>query len=287
VSGPSDLGFGLGTAAGYGTADFLAKGATDRIGFLPTLLFVELIGTPLLVGLAFLLGGNGPSLGFPLALLVGLSFVNLTGSFFLYRSFEFGRLTIVSPLVSGYPALIVILSLLVLGERLSVASGLGIVLTLVGIVLLARVDSPLVNPPKNARVGLLSAGVAFVAYGVFFFGLKFVVGPISPTWVAAVARAVGLVTVLGYVALSGAVRAPPRSVRLPLVGVGILDSLANVAYNFGVAFTRSLAILGTLSGLFSAVTVAWAVVLWRERLGAAQWAGAGCVFLGVALISLG
>jgi uncharacterized membrane protein len=63
-----------------------------------------------------------------------------------------------------------------------------------------------------------------------------------------------------------------------------LDTFAFVAYNVGIV-SGSVAIIGTLSGLFSAVTVALATVVLRERLTLPQYAGMGSIFLGVALMA--
>jgi drug/metabolite transporter (DMT)-like permease len=289
VSTASDIGFGLATAGGYGTSDFVAKTTTDRIGFLPTLLYLELLGTPVLVALAVLFENGRPVAGgAPLVLLVVLSVVLVAGGFNLYRAFEFGKLSIVSPLASGYPALIVILSIGLLGERLSLFATVGVSLTIAGMVLLARArtDGTSGTPVKDSRLGLVSALVAFVAFGIFYFGLKLVIGPIPPVTGAAISRGVGALTVLAYLASRRTFPVPGRALWPRLVTIAVLDSSANVFYNFGIIFTQSLAVLGTLSGLFSAVTVAWAVAFLRERLTSAQWAGVAAIFAGVALISI-
>ena len=255
---------------------------------MPTLFFLELLGTPFLVALAWVFDGGRPvPLGWPLALLAVLSVVAVVGAFGLYRSFEFGQLSIVSPLASGYPALIVVLSVVVLGERFTLATGLGVARTILGMVLITQTapSRDTVTPPKNARLGLLSAVMAFFAFATFYFGLKFVIGPIPPVSAAAIARGVGCVTVLGYLALTRTFPVLREKVWGRWVGIAVLDSSANVFYNLGVAFSRSLAILATLSGLFSAVTVALAVGFLGERLTRVQWAGVAAIFVGVALLS--
>jgi drug/metabolite transporter (DMT)-like permease len=282
-----DIGFGLATALGYGTSDFIAKRTADRVGFVETLWYLEALGTPILVVLAVILEGvRSPPLD-PLLLLIGLSGVNVVASFFLYRAFEFGTLSVVSPLASGYPSLIVILAVVLLHERLTVADGVGIVLTLVGVVLISRVTIGEVSRARDSRVGLLSAGVAFLGYGVFYFGLKLVVGPIPPVTSAAIVRLVSLAPVALVALQRGALRLPRPGLRWAVLGIATLDSLALVAYNLGLETGRSLAVLGTVSGLFSAVTVAWAVVLLKERLSGLQWIGAAAIFAGIVALAVG
>lgn len=282
-----DIGFGLATAFGYGTADFVAKRTADRVGFVETLWYLEALGTPLLVALALLLEPvTSLPLG-PLLLLVGLSGISVVASFFLYRAFEFGTLSVVSPLASAYPALIVVLAVIVLHELLTLSDAIGIALTLTGVVLITRVTLGEVSRAKDHRVGIISAAVAFVGYGVFYFGLKVVVGPIPPIASAAIVRVVSLGPVALVAAMRGVLRLPRKGLTWAAITIAVLDSLALVAYNLGLATGHSLAVLGTVSGLFSAVTVAWAVLLHKERLSVPQWIGAAAIFAGIVTLALG
>lgn len=282
-----DIGFGLATAFGYGTADFVAKRTADRVGFVETLWYLEALGTPILIVLALLLEHVAVLPLDPVLLLVGLSGFSVVASFFLYRAFEFGTLSVVSPIASGYPALIVILAVVVLHEEITAADAIGIVFTLMGVVLISRVTTGAVSKAKNHRVGIVSAVAAFVGYGVFYFGLKLVVGPIPPVTAAALVRLVSLAPVALVAAQRGALRFPRKGLAGAAITIASLDSLALVAYNLGLATGHSLAVLGTVSGLFSAVTVAWAVVLLKERLSPVQWVGAAAIFAGIVTLALG
>ncbi len=282
-----EVGFGLATAVGYGSADYLAKTTADRVGFFGSLWYLEVFGTPLVVALAILFEGLPPLPLRPLLLLVGLSLVGFAGGYFLYRSFEFGTLAVVSPLASGYPALIVVLAVVLLHEALTVPDLAGIVLTIVGLVLISRVQTDRPSPAKSDRIGIASALVAFACFAVFYFGLKLVVGPIPPIMSAAVTRLTALPPVLVLALVRKFPKVPPAGLRVRAVGIAVLDSLALVAYNVGITVSPSLAVLGTVSGLFSAVTVLWAVVFLHERLGRAQWLGAAMIFAGIAVLSLG
>ena len=282
-----DIGFGLSTAFGYGTADFIAKRTADRVGFVETLWYLEALGTPILLVLAVLLERVASLPLDPLLLLVGLSLVNVIASFFLYRAFEFGTLSVVSPLASAYPTLIVILAVVLLHEQLSLGDAAGIALAIVGVVLITRVTTGGPSAAKDHRVGILSAIAAFLGYGVFYFGLKLVIGPIPPITSAAIVRLVSLAPVALIAAQRGVLRAPRKGLRWAALAIASLDSLALVAYNLGLETGRSLAVLGTVSGLFSAVTVAWAVLLLKERLGWLQWIGAAAIFAGIVTLALG
>ncbi len=282
-----DIGFGLATAFGYGTSDFIAKRTADRVGFVETLFYLELLGSPLLVALAVILEPHSAIPLGPFALLAVLTAFGTIASFFLYRAFEFGTLSVVSPIASGYPAMIVILAVVLLHEVLSPADLAGIVLTLLGVVLISRVTVGEVSRAKDHRLGIVSAVAAFVGYGIFYFGLKVIVGPIPPITAAAIVRVLSLAPVAVVAWQRKSLRLPRRELALSAVAIACLDSLALVAYNIGLVTGHSLAVLGTVSGLFSAVTVGWAVLLLKERLTPVQWAGAGAIFAGIVVLGIG
>lgn len=280
------VGFGLATAGGAGTADFLAKTTTDRVGALASLWYMEAFGAPVLVLLALVADGlRAVPLPATLAL-VGLSSLSLAGLFCLYRAFAVGRLSVVAPLTSGYPALVVLLSVTVLGERFSLPALGGLVATLLGIVLLTRRETASAHDDRPARAGVGFALLAFVAFGLFYFGLKFVLGPVPPTTGAAIVRLVGLAIVFPVLLRTRTPWRPPRGVRARAIGFPVVDGLSLVVFNLGVVRSGSLAVLTTVSGLYGAVTLAWAVLLLGERPSGVQWVGCALVFLGIGALAL-
>ncbi len=283
----SDLFFGLSTAVGYGTSDFIARQASHRIGHARVLFYLDLIGFAIFAPVALVLE-NGPwRWSDAWVLVIGLGVLNTFASLSLYRSFEYGVLSIVSPIASSYPAMTAALAVLFLGDRPGIPATVGIGLALAGILLLSRGGvHPANAAPKDARVGLVSAFGAFAGYGFFYFALKYVVADIGPVTLTAVVRLVGVLVLL---VLSAAglmhVRGLPRPLLPSLGAMGVLDSLAFIAFSVGI-LGGSVAIVGTLSGLFSAVTVGLAVAILHERLTRTQLAGVVAIFVGVVLIAL-
>ncbi len=284
----SDLFYGLATAFGYGTSDFIARQAAHRTGHLRVLFYMEAAGMVILVPVAILLEHGLWRWSSAWLLVVGLGVLNTIATLFLYRSFEYGVLSVVSPLASSYPAVTAVLAILFLNDRPGVPATVGIVLVLAGIVILGRGGVHPSNPrPKDAQLGVLSAGIAFAGYGVFYFALKYVVIDVGPVTVTALVRVVGVV-VLFAASAGGFLRIGtlPRALWPSLASMAALDSAAFIAYNVGI-LSGSVAVVGTLSGLFSAVTVALATGILRERLTRPQLAGVVAIFAGVLLIALG
>lgn len=283
----SDLFFGLSTALGYGTSDFVARQASHRIGHVDVLFYMELAGLIFLAPVALVFERGRWVWSDAWLLVLGLGVLNTFSTLFLYRSFEYGVLSVVSPIASSYPAATAALAILFLHESVAPPAAVGIVLVLAGILLLSRARAHPGNaPPRDARAGLLSALVAFSGYGIFYFALKYVVADVGPVTVTAVVRLVGVVLLLllGAVGLLR-IRGLPRALWPHLGAIGALDSLAFIAYDVGI-LGGSVAIVGTLSGLFSAVTVGLAAAVLHERLTRVQLGGVLAIFVGVVLIAL-
>ena len=282
----SAVGYGLATAVGAGSADYLAKTTTDRVGPLSAVWFLELFGASVLVPLALVVDRFRPIPGTLMAGLIALSSLSVLGLFLLYRAFERGRLSIVAPLTSGYPALTVLLSVVLLGERFVPLQLLGLLATLLGIVILAGRKPSTAGPARPAHAGVGSALAAFLAFGLFYFGLKLVLGPIPPVTGAAVTRLTGLAMVAPAILGRRKPAWPERGLRLRAIGFPVIDSLSLVVFNLGVVVAGSLSILTTVSGLYGAVTLAWATLFLRERPDVAQWGGCALVFVGVVCLAL-
>ncbi len=283
----SDLFFGLSAAFGYGSGDFLARRASRRIGYLRVLFYMEAVSLLVMVPLSLAFEadrwrGSAALVAIPL-----LALVNVFASLFLYRAIEYGVLSVVSPLISSYPAVTAALAILFLGDRPPAAAAAGIVAALTGTALISRSGAHPENPPpKDARVGLVSAVLSFAGYGVFYFALKYAVIDFGPLTSVTFVRGAGLAILL-LASLAGLARIPPpaRDVVPTIVAMGILDTFGFLAYSVGIV-SGSVAVIGTLSGLFSAVTVGLAAAFLRERLTRVQYAGMAAIFLGIVLMAV-
>jgi drug/metabolite transporter (DMT)-like permease len=85
----------------------------------------------------------------PWALTVVAGLLNVTASLSLYHSFEIGVMSIVGPVSSSYPALTVALSI-ASGERINALRGVGIAVTLTGVILAAMSFAPKPACPSEA-----------------------------------------------------------------------------------------------------------------------------------------
>jgi drug/metabolite transporter (DMT)-like permease len=289
------LAYGLAAAIGWGTADFLARYATQRIGPFRSLLFMQFVG---MAGLSVyvLLSGQLPHLlaTTPWQPWAWTLVTSAAGVFFglaLYRAFQTGILSIVSPVTASYAAITVPLSLLS-GETLSPRGAFGVIITLLGVIL-ASYAPP--GPEERGRArssALLSPGVgwALLAAGgfgflwwVFGFQITPKLGSVVPVWLE---RVIGPCVLLLVARPLGQAITVPRGRIWWLIGVvGVLDTLGFLAAAAGLRSTE-VAIVSVFISLFSVVTVLLAFLFLRERLHLSQWLGVGIIFVGVATLSV-
>ena len=135
---------GLTAALCWGSADFLARYSTRSIGTYRTLFFMQMFG---FVGLGLYLWQSGEferlyqrAVWQDWAWATLAALLNIVSSLSLYRAFEIGVLSIVSPIAASYGALTAILAVLS-GETLSITRALGIVAALLGVILASFLPS--------------------------------------------------------------------------------------------------------------------------------------------------
>lgn len=269
------------TSLAYGLSNYagprLARGAP---------LFVLLMvgqGCSLVLALvvAAAQGRGLPSAGpFAAALLAGAG--NAGGLVLFYRAAAIGPLSIVSP-VGAMSAAVPVGYGVARGEGLPALKGLGILLALGGLVLVARRRAAPGAPAGDRPRALLLAGGSALCFGIFLAAI----GPASEDgtgWAVALSRASLLVVLLGVALREGAVLRAPAA-RLPLLAVpGVLLFAGTLSYSQATQ-TGDLSVVSVLGSLFPVVTVALALGLDRERLSPSQLAGVAATLAGVVVLS--
>lgn len=131
--------WGAATAISIGTGDFLTKLSTNMIGAHSHLFFIAIIFQFLSVA-NYLIDQKGRQLpkfsqeNF-LPTLLGL-FILWGGSLLFFLSFDFGPASLITPVSSIYPALMVILAVIFLKEKITPRQGLGVAAAVLGTVLI-------------------------------------------------------------------------------------------------------------------------------------------------------
>jgi len=279
---------GLASALGYGITDYLAGIAGRAVGVWRSIFYGDLAAFIVLSAwLARPCGANCSLAAHQNAWLaaLGAGLIVFAAAVLLTQALTHGKLAVVAPVTASYGALAALLSAAT-GERLSLRSGLGILVTACGVCL---VSIP-VGGRRALRGHLHASGFgwaagAAVCYAVgFWLQGVFVVptlGPFIPVWLS-YGLAVAITALLMPVFGTGL--ALPRLRQWgPVLGAGLFSAAGNAALTIGQS-TGRVAIVVVLSTLASAVTVLLSRLVDRTTIALHQWLGMAVIIAGLMLI---
>lgn len=268
----------------WGTADFLAGVESRRSTAWTAALAGQLVASLSLIAALLVVAPAHPSLGVLAAPLVGGA-VGGAGVILQYRALALVDMSVVSPIVAG-AALIPVLWGAAIGERPSPLQGAGLVLTIVGIALISRRAPDAAAGVRHlSRAGVLTAVGAAGAFGLFLVALRY--GAQSdPLWTVTIARTAAMLTLFAVAGVTRPAIHLRRRAILVLMVIGLLIAAANILFTSATTLGY-LSIVGVLGWLNPAVTMVWARLVLRERLGSLQVAAAALVFAGIVCLTLG
>lgn len=282
----------LGSALGFGTADFAGGQATRRASVLRVALISNLVGG--LLALLLL----GPVASEPTVAAIGWGAASgvcgLAGIVLLYLGLARGPNTVVSPLSAIVAAAVPVLAGLIDGDQLGGRTGVGLVLAPFAIWLVAGGGLEFdVTAGSTTWMGI-AAGLGF---GSFFACIAQVPADAGVTpLIAARAVSTGILAVAaGVVAVRGrstspAQEIPPATPRGSWTGLGlavvagVLDMSGNALFLWA-ANVGQLAVVAVLTNLFPVVTIALAIAVLGERLARPQIIGVALTLTVAALLS--
>ena len=242
--------FGLVAALCWGSGDFLITRVTRLLGLRRGLLLIQLTGL-VLITLLVVFTDDWPSA--PATVwwrAIAISFLNLIGTLALYRAFTIGTVAIVSPISAGFAAVTALLGLLS-GESPDPLTLAGVVVVILGVIVVS--GSP--TEGKFDLGGVPEALVAALAYGFYFWLLSDINLQLGIAWPVLIGRVV-TVTAAALLLLVArpSVPSPPlgRPMILMIVSASLLDTMAFLAYNFGVASGSFESVVKSMSSIFSA-----------------------------------
>ncbi len=293
--------FALGAAVGWGVADFLGAVSTRRVGVLVTMCVMLLVGCAVLAITAATPAVSGAHLTRGDVGILVLSGVLGAGSYAgFYRALQLGPVSLVSPIFSAYAMVTVLLAVVVGKQALGPGSAAGVALTIGGVALasFSPAPSPASDAPAQAgprRSGVPYALAAMLAWGVATYILVHSAPHLGWFFPVAISRVATLAVVLtaGAGIAVGRRGGPPAPVRpgvwltrlaLPAVA-GLLDMLAFLAFARAGQVT-SVAVTAASSACFPLIVVAGGVLVFKERLRAVQFAGAGLTIVGLLVLGL-
>lgn len=275
------------TALGWGTSDFIAR-FTGRAAGHQSALFGMLLSGSIALTLIVLISGTPLHWALGGLWLLGASgLCIMLATLWLYRGLAAGPISIVSPIVGAYPALVVLLAV-IFGARPSLLQWGAMALTMAGVVVVARSAGAFEEIGKRSRselhttivVSLLSA-VGF-ALGVYTAQAAVpIYGNLQTLWVSRVVSLCCLVLVF----LGRQARPAIPIAWWPLIALqGMIDT-SGYLFLYEGSYGEGAEIAAVTASAFGAVTTILARIFLRERMPVVQWVGIACIFAGVAVLS--
>jgi drug/metabolite transporter (DMT)-like permease len=307
--------WGAFSAVSWGVSDFFARLTGRAAGYVDALLGVLFMGT---VFLSLWLVVGRISLIWTLSATVLLIFAgvcSLIGYVFLYWSFTQGPVSVAAPIAGSYPALVVIIAV-VLGSRPSWMQWLGTAVTLLGVVIVARggieaapvgdeteIPVPAATPgaPAISRAAAIQsrivpskgrtvagAAVSAVAWAFMISATQKVapvVGNVETIWLPRLVAFGLLAVVVGLRWGRGRPRPSIPGRWWPVIAAQAGLDVVGYYTLYAAATGPNPEIAAMASSAYYVVTVLLGRIFLRERIGLTQAAGIGLVFAGVVLLS--
>jgi len=262
---------GLALAFCFGTSDFLSKGMTGKVGFYRTAVYTLATSGAIATVPLLLLGMPKPPSLSGVAVLVLISASTFVAFLFMYRGYQKGHLSVVSPIVNSFPIFSVLFAVFVLRIDLSYEVLLALGGVIFGILLVSTDFSALGSSSgRSLTPGVLEAILAAFFFAVGFTSLGYAeetVGYLLPVMAARLgAASVGL---LAGLALKQDLRPIAGRPLLRLLTMGTLEASGLLAFTLALFYSSSIAVLPittTLAGMGVVFTVGFALIFLKERL---------------------
>ena len=273
---------GVLAALGWGVADFVAAVVSKRLGILRTIVGVHLVSIPVAAVYFFAVSDISKVSLTHWAVLLLISAVSFIVYIVFYKALQVGPVAVVSPIVSAYAVVVIVLAFIFTGERLSVMQGVAVSASVGGIVLASVSLRSGMRLREVVGFGALLGFVAMVGIGVWQFGVGILsrdIGWFLPIFL-------GRVITFGMFVPLVAVRRewPWQRLSAPLlvgvVVVGITETGGLFAFARG-AEIGVISIVAAASITYPIIPILGGLIVFKEELGFTQYVG-----LAVALAAL-
>jgi drug/metabolite transporter (DMT)-like permease len=280
---------GLAAALCWGLADYFAAVAGRSIGAPRVVLGFHVVATVLLLVAVLASGALAPLTWHEVPLFLLLGVVGWLSYLTFYGALEIGPISVLSPIVSGYAVVTVLLAVVIGSERPSPGVLVAIVVVAAGVIL-AGADVGQLRAAASGRLrlrGVVLALLAMILLGGFVYGVSYEhqrLGWLAPIFLA---RAFAAVLLLAWAGRNRDLRGwgASRTVLVIIALLAVLDTGGYVFFNLGVG-TAATAVVATASAPYAVVPIIMGVALFSERPTASQWRGVALVLAGLLLLGL-
>lgn len=281
--------FGILAALCWGLADFAVTIVSRRSTTFQTTVGMH-VGSVLYAGI--LVAATGALAGFSGSDLGPFVLIGLLGCFgylTFFKALNLGPISIVSPIVSAYAVVAVILAVIILDERPSALQIVAIVIVLVGV---ALASTDLVSVAQSGlgslgSPGVLLAIIATVLVAGYVFAIAYYADEFG--WLIPIF----LIRVFSTAFFLGGAGAGRYSLWANLTAlliaamllIGVVETSGYISFSVGVR-NADTSVVATISSAYALVPIALGFLFLAERPARNQWVGIALVIAGLILLGV-
>ncbi len=277
---------GLGGMLGWGTSDFLANSASEKVGHTKALFWSQMAGA-ILITILFLI--FLPNFSMPLHLLL-LTFlggvVYALGYLFFYKAFEIGNVSVISAVSNLHVLFIIAVSFFIRGQELTILQIPALAILLAGVTLVSLNFKELKDGKLSLLRGVKEVLIAAVLFGVIYWPLnEFIAEQANWIVVSLITKLIAILAVFVFMSMKKekiSVVGSSRRLVLLLAAIGVLEAIAVLSVTFGQSYGEGI-IVAPISSALTVVTVGLAVIFTKERINNIQGLGIAMVVVGIVL----
>lgn len=279
---------GLLAMIGWGTGDFIAASTSKEIGFYKTTFWSQLVSLILyLLALLFFFNLKSVSI-MAIGLIILTGFLSTIAFLSFYKGLEIGAPAIISPVSSSWSIVTVVLSIIFLGQKLTLLQGFAVFLVIVGGILTSFkwIDLKKVNF-KNPAKGLTFALLSALCSGIFFIFLDILKQELGWFLPLVLIRLAAVIFLTIYLLIFRKDSSLPKDKKINywLILIGGFEFFAMMSYGFGINF-QNTALVNPIAAAFPMVTVILSRLFLKEKLEINQFIGIGAVISALIIISI-
>ncbi len=271
---------GIGTALIFTTATVCASRSARMIGPASVLSWVMLVGLVILGPIVAVSSVPLHLQAGTFGLLAVVGVTNVLGLLLAYRALRIGKVGVVAPVLSTQGAVAALIAVAA-GETIGpgAAAALGVIAA--GIFLTAATPGTTRDDLPGQPAALVFAAISALCFGTNLYTIGKLGEQIPVAWVLLPARILAVAAVAAPLAATSRLRITRRA--LPLVVAGGICEVAGFSL-FTVSARHGIAVTAVLASSFPALSAFAAYILFREKLGRLQVAGAATIVIGVLLL---
>lgn len=279
--------FAIITMLSWGTADVFAKKAINKIGYKTALLLNQATAIVPLIVLAILFFKPPPLTPELILIIFSAGILGIIAYIFLYRGFQKGNVSVVSPISASWSVITTILAVFLFQETLAPIQILGIIAVFIGIFFASTNLSELKKSIHEGRTsGISDALLSMVAWGITYTLLRPLSIAFGPIIALLFVRIIAITILFSWTkSTKTKISSTTRLIFLFIALAGLLDLLGFLAFNFSIS-TAFLSIVGPVAATYPAVTIVLAYFFLKEKIVNNQKIGIIAILAGLALISL-